>query len=115
MEGVVVDRHQCRLHKTYEGVEVGSYDMQLLIHASCRVQFHTEFHKLLLHRHTNTSSPRKNTLYFSLAQRQRFLLTTGGYISDTHHPNPIPVSANLRSKICTQIVFIDCCCLFLIG
>jgi len=61
-EGTVVNRHQRRLHKTYEGVEVGSYDPQLLIHASCLVQFRTKFRKLLLHRHTNTSSPRKNTL-----------------------------------------------------
>ncbi len=77
-EGAVVDRHQRRLHKTYEGVEVGSYDPQLLIHASCLVQFHTEFRKLLLHRHTNTSSQEKTLFSLSPTQRQCFLLTTGG-------------------------------------
>jgi hypothetical protein len=76
-ERAVVDRQQRRLHKTYEGVKVGSYDPQLLIHASCLVQFHTEFHKPLLHRHTNTSSPRKNTLSLSFAQRKCSLMTTG--------------------------------------
>jgi len=61
-EGEVVDRHQHCLHKTYEGVEIASY----------LIQFHTEFRKLLLHRHTNTSSPRKNSsrsLSLSLAHR----------------------------------------------
>jgi len=67
-EGAVVDRHQ-----TYEGVEVGSYDQQLLIHASCLVQFCTEFRKLLLHRHTNTSSPRKTLFSLSLAHRDSAL------------------------------------------
>ncbi len=71
-EGAVVDRHQRHVHKTYEGVEVGSYDQQLLIHTSCLVQFRTEFRKLLLHRHTNTSSPRKNTL-LSLSHRDSAL------------------------------------------
>jgi hypothetical protein len=71
-EGAVVDRHQRRVHKTYEGVEVGSYDPQLLIHTSCLVQFSTEFRKLLLHRHTNTSSPRRNTL-FSLSLTETVL------------------------------------------
>jgi hypothetical protein len=119
-EGAVVDRHQRRLHKTYEGVEVGSYDPELLIHASCLVQFRTEFRKLLLHRHTNKSSPRKNTLLcvrvsLSRAQRRSSLLKTGGYLLDTHYPNKIPVRANLRSKLFTQIVVLDCCSLFLIG
>jgi len=65
-EGAVVDRH-----KMSEGVEVGSYDPQLLIHASCLVQFRTEFRKLLLHRHTNTSSPRKTL--FSLSRTETVL------------------------------------------
>jgi len=57
-----------------EGVEVGSYDPQLLIHTSCLVQFRTEFSKLLLHHHTNTGSPRKNTLLsLSLSHRDSAL------------------------------------------
>jgi hypothetical protein len=96
-EGAVVDRHQRRLHKTYEGVEVGSYDPQLLIHASCLVQFRTESRKLLLHRHTNKSSPRKNTLLSRSLSRARtetvLSIDTGGYILDTHYPNQIPVNA----------------------
>ncbi len=94
-EGAVVDRHQRRLHKTYEGVEVGSYDPQLLIHASCLVQFRTEFRKLLLHRHTNKSSPRKNTLLsrslsLARAQRQCFLLTPEGIFSIPIIPTRYP-------------------------
>ncbi len=58
---------------------------------------------------TPTQAPQEKTLFsLSLAQRQCFLLTTVGYISVTHYPNRIPVSApqDLQSVLTCEVKYL---------